>query len=228
MMLNKFFIFLFKFKFLKRFIPSLIRKISFLKEKYPIKLDGFQMHLSLKNSIERKIYLNHSYEKEQISYLSKSIENLYVDYFIDIGSYIGYYSLYFYKFNNIKKFIAIEPIRKNFLDLNNNININHFDITTHNVACSNTNEEKKMWYTNSKKMSGSSILSDYDFEYSKYSGSAYTNRDYNIAKKEIFYENIISKKLDDIISINNKLIVVKIDVERHELPVLNGGKSIFF
>ncbi len=44
----------------------------------------------------------------------------------------------------------------------------------------------------------------------------------------MIYETVNSKKLDDIVSINNKNIIVKIDVERHEMSVLEGAKNIFF
>ena len=44
----------------------------------------------------------------------------------------------------------------------------------------------------------------------------------------MIYESVNTRKLDDIISINGKNIIVKIDVERHELSVLEGAKNIFF
>ncbi len=97
----------------------------------------------MKNSIERKIFLESSYEDDKISFLSKSIKDSDFDCFIDIGAYIGYYSLYFYKYKNIKKIISIEPNKDSFTNLLKNIYLNKFDISTFNFACSNTNGLKK-------------------------------------------------------------------------------------
>ena len=97
-----------------------------------------------------------------------------------------------------------------------------------------------MWYSDKNKQSGSSILEINDTEYNKYSKdykdnpevlklhNKYKAKDYQISKSDLFYESVKSKKLDDVLFINNKNIAVKVDVERHELSVLEGAKNIFF
>lgn len=227
-MQNKFINFFYNIKLFKRLIPSIIRKISFFKKKHLVQLNGFKLNLSLKNSIDRRIFLENSYEHDRVSFLEKSTKDLDFDYFIDIGAYIGYYSLHFAKFKNIKKIISIEPNSENFLNLQNNISLNKYDITAYNLACSNKNESKKLWFSDPNKKSGSSILDEDDFEYNKYSADVKENKDYQISKNDLIYETVNTKKLDDIMSINEKNIIVKIDVERHELSVLEGAKNIFF
>ena len=227
-MQNKILNFLYNIRLFRRLIPSIIRKISFFKKKHLAQLNGFKLNLSLKNSVDRRIFLENSYESDQVSFLEKSTKDLDFDYFIDIGAYIGYYSLYFAKFKNIKKIISIEPNRESFLSLQNNISLNKYDITAYNLACSNKNESKKLWFSDPNKKSGSSILDEADFEYNKYSADIKKNKDYQISKNDLIYEAVNAKKLDDIISINDKNIIVKIDVERHELSVLEGAKNIFF
>ena len=227
-MQNKILKFFLGINFFKRIIPSIIRKIHFLKKNHVVQLKGFKLNLSLKNSIERKIFLESSYEDDKISFLSKSIKDSDFDYFVDIGAYIGYYSLYFYKYKNIKKIISIEPNKDSFTNLLKNIYLNKFDISTYNFACSNTNGLKKIWFSDTNKKGGSSVLDENDFEYKKYNVDFKIDRDYRISKNDLIYETVNSKKLDDIVSINNKNIIVKIDVERHEMSVLEGAKNIFF
>ena len=239
-MQNKFLKIFLDVKFFKRVIPSILRKLSFFKKNYILDLNDFKLNLSIKNSIERKIFLDSSYEDDKISFLANSIKDRDFDYFIDIGAYIGYYSLYLYKYKNIKNFISIEPNNESFLNLTNNINLNKFNITAYNFACSNINETKKLWYSNKNKQSGSAILEKDDKEYNKYSKdykdnpkflklhNKYKPKDYQISKSDLIYENVESKKLDDLLTVSNKNIAVKIDVERHELSVLEGAKNIFF
>ena len=218
-MQNKIQNFLYNIRLFRRLIPSIIRKISFFKKKHLAQLNGFKLNLSLKNSVDRRIFLENSYESDRVSFLEKSTKDLDFDYFIDIGAYIGYYSLYFAKFKNIKKIISIEPNRENFLSLQNNISLNKYDISAYNLACSNKNESKKLWFSDPNKRSGSSILDEADFEYNKYSAEIKKNKDCQISKNDLIYEAVNAKKLDDIISI---------DVERHELSVLEGARNIFF
>jgi hypothetical protein len=55
-------------------------------------------------------------------------------------------------------------------------------------------------------------LDENDFEYIKYNDDYKENRDYRISKNDLIYETVNSKKLDDIVSINNKNIIVKIEL----------------
>ena len=60
-------------------------------------------------------------------------------------------------------------------------------------------------------MGGSSIYNKNDPELLKYK------------KEDIKFEKIDAKKLDDIIDIKNNNVLIKIDVERHEIDVLKGA-----
>ena len=62
-------------------------------------------------------------------------------------------------------------------------------------------------------MGGSSVYNKNDPELSKYK------------KEDIKFEEIKAKKLDDILDIKNKNLLIKIDVERHEINVLKGASE---
>ena len=165
------------------------------------------MKIDLTQAIDREIYLNGFYEKEQLIFLDKICNKDEITHFLDIGANIGYYSLYFKKISNI---FAFEPNKKNFLRLKENNELNNLNIKMYNFGLSNTNSDSEIWYTNKDKMGGSAIYEKNDPALKKYN------------YKDIIKEKILTKKLDDIIDINNSKILVKIDVERHEKKVLEG------
>ena len=85
---------LYKFKVFKRLIPSLLRKF-FFSEGINIQLKNFKINLNTKSSIDREIFLKGSYDKDKIDFIENNVDFNSIDYFLDIGAYIGYYSLYF-------------------------------------------------------------------------------------------------------------------------------------
>ena len=86
---------LYRFKFLKRFVPSLIKiivKLASIKN-VKIKHDQINLNLNLNNPIDREIYLKNIYEHKQLKFLSQQIEINNFDIFLDIGAHMGFYSL---------------------------------------------------------------------------------------------------------------------------------------
>tara|TARA_B100000902_G_scaffold239639_1_gene226942 strand:- start:487 stop:1251 length:765 start_codon:yes stop_codon:yes gene_type:complete len=199
-----------KFPFSKRFVPSLIKRFFFSKVQI-INLDFGKIKIDLSQAIDREIYLNEFYEKEQLMFLHKIYSEKKINHFFDIGANIGYYSLFFQKIKNIH---AFEPNKKNFLRLKENVKLNNLNINTYNFGLSNSNSETEIWYTNKDKMGGSAIFDKNDPELKKYKNES------------IIKEKILIKKLDDVIHINNEEILIKIDVERHEKKVLEGMNKL--
>ena len=232
-------IFLYKKRFFKRIIPSFLRRFYFLFSNKIFNIENFKLRLNLRNSLERKIFLENSFENEQINFIKKNIENVNFDYFIDIGAYIGYYTLYFSKFPNINKIISIEANKTNYNNLLKNISLNKLNnVIAHNFACSDTDSQVKLWYSDPNKMGGSSVLNANDYEFNKYGSNSNLDqnhlkkhynksyKDYNKSKENFFYQNIESKKFDNIFNAINKNLLIKIDVERHEIFVLKGAEKI--
>jgi FkbM family methyltransferase len=200
-----------KIKIFKRLIPSILRKQIFFSKFQTINIGFCKINLNLENSIDREIYLKGNYEKDKINFLNKISKFSNIDYFLDIGSYIGYYALFF---NKIKNVYAFEPNKKTFTILKKNVQINNFNIKIKNFACSSLNTKSKIWYTDENKMGGSSIKMNFDPEIFKYN------------KKQIKFENVNLRKLDEVLCLRNKNILMKIDVERHELDVLKGAEKL--
>ena len=211
-MIRKVLIFLFSLKFFRRIIPSLIRKFSFFSAGKIILLDDFKINLFLTSSIDREIYLKNEYEKDQLDFVKKELLSQKYEYFFDIGAYIGYYSLSLCKLVN--NTAAFEPNQQNFQRLTKNVEINNFNISCHNLGCSDRKSKLNLWFTDKNKRGGSSILQDTDKEINKYD------------KTKLLFEEIDTDKLDNLYPLKNKKIFFKIDVERHELNVLKGASNI--
>ena len=211
--MHKFFKFLYSLKFplFKRLIPSLVKRFFFLSKNQIIKLNFGKIKIDLTQAIDREIYLNGFYEKEQLVFLDKICNKDEITHFLDIGANIGYYSLYFKKINNI---FAFEPNKKNFLRLKENNELNNLNIKMYNFGLSNTNSDSEIWYTNKDKMGGSAIFNKNDPELKKYD------------PKDIIKEDILIKRLDEVLNISKSKIMIKIDVERHEKKVLEGMQNI--
>ena len=239
MMFKNILVFLYNKRIFRRIIPSFLRRFYFLFSNKIFNIENFKLKLNLRNSLERKIFLENSFENEQINFIKKNIKNVNFDYFIDIGAYIGYYTLYFSQFSNIQKIVSIEANKTNYDNLLKNISLNKLNnVIAHNFACSDTDSQVKLWYSDPNKMGGSSVLNTNDYEFNKYSSNPNLDqnhlkkhynksyKDYKKSKENFFYQNVESKKFDNIFNTINKNLLIKIDVERHEIFVLKGAEKI--
>jgi FkbM family methyltransferase len=206
---------LYKISLLKRIVPSILKiyiKI-FKKNEIIIKHKKIFLKLNLFNPIDREIFLKDNYEKDQLDYLTKIIEEKKIQYFLDVGAHMGYYSINLAK-KNIRT-IAFEPIKRNFEQLKKNKDLNKLEnLVIHNFALSNEKKDITMWVPDINKTGGFSIYDINDEEIKKYD------------QKKIFKTINRAEKGDDIINFKGKKIAIKLDVERHELKVLEGLYNI--
>ena len=155
-------------------------------------------------------YYNYFYGEEEIKFLFKYFKNYKGNYiFVDIGANYGIYTFLFYK--NSAYTYAIEPIstcleyiKKGFLNKKN--------IEFINKIASNKNGETvlKTPIENGLPIYGkSSVVNNF-------------NNYENIICKTF----IMDKYFDEIDSKKHEIIFIKIDVEGHELEVLQGAAKI--
>jgi FkbM family methyltransferase len=122
--------------------------------------------------------------------------------FVDIGANQGIYTLIASKNRNIKKIYSFEPVPENFKSLKKNIKLNSFDkITTIKAAISSQNKNR---YISFNKF---------------HTGTSSLDLKKNNTNKLIKIKTINFKYLKKLIKHNYNLII-KIDVEGHELVVL--------
>ena len=87
--------FLYKFKVLKRIVPTFLKvmvKFFYIKE-IKVVHNNLIFSLNPKNPIDREIYLKDKYENDQITFLKKKIVENRIKIFIDIGAHMGFYSI---------------------------------------------------------------------------------------------------------------------------------------
>lgn len=130
--------------------------------------------------------------------------------FVDVGANVGYYSLLLAKNNPDIKIISIEAHPENFKAMNKNIKINNFqNIIAINKAVSNQSGGKIRLYEY------------FDENGRKFTGMFDNSNRYN-AKS---FREIDCDSLDNILSTNKIVYVIKIDIEGEESNALLGATN---
>lgn len=189
-----------------------IRKIksSFLKRFYIITNGGYSVGQSYgvrflfdwRHSIDKKV-ASHLYEDDQLEFIQKTASEIKPDYFFDIGAHAGLYSMLVQNASRTTEVHAFEPDVQNLCQLNANVYLNEF--------CSQ--------------------MHIHNFAISSQSGSSYFNRSQETSRgtrhlSEHTGDKIVTKKLDDLFNFEGCSVFMKIDVEGHDIKVIEGGKKL--
>tara|TARA_Y100000741_G_scaffold106345_1_gene79470 strand:- start:44 stop:835 length:792 start_codon:yes stop_codon:yes gene_type:complete len=204
-----------KFPFFNRLVPSIsIRLLKLLKKNRGyFKVGDNKMFLDFLDPIDRQLILYQKYEYEEILILKELIKKHQANFFFDIGSNCGYYSLKLANiFKNLKIF-AFDPNAEANYKFKKTLNIYPTlseRITLHNFGLSDVNSVFKM-------------RTKIKYGYAQTGGSALHNNE-NHKDTKTFDANF--KIADEIFSITNSVLAIKIDVENLEYRTLNGLKKI--
>ena len=201
---------------IKRLYSSISTRIFKLikKKKFFLDFKGIKFSLDINEPIDKSIILFNYYENNQINTSIKLISKYNASIYFDIGANCGIYSLILAKkFNNLKIY-SFEPIKLSYDKFIHNISINKNiqNIKLYNFGLSNKNTNLKMKAlikNNYTQLGGFGVLNKYD------------------DLKNKFLSEANFKKGDDFFKFHNKIIFLKIDVEGHELKVLEGFKNLF-
>jgi len=181
----------------------------FFKE---INVNGNNFFIQLqptKNGCVGEIKATHGYWENELS--QQLIKTLKAgDTFLDIGANIGYHSLLIVSI--LKREItvhAFEPIPVLFKQFEQSIQKNNFtNLTLHNFGLGDINEDVTI-FLRDENMGGSSL-----FEYKNLDVVRSSQTD-----------TISLKTLDSVFNNNDKVDVIKIDVEGYEFEALKGGEN---
>ena len=196
-------------KYFVRFSPKLYKHLHF-RGVFTVRIDP---HKSFKiihygYQIENELFwagIQNGWEKESIKLWIElcSISNT----IIDVGANTGIYSLVAQTVNPSAKIVAFEPVENVYNKLNENCRMNHFPIKTINKALSNYNGAAVIY------------LPSLDHTY-----SVTVNENLNNSSIPVIEQTIQVIKLKSFIEefqIMN-IDLMKIDVETHEVEVLEG------
>ncbi len=197
---------LIKIPILKRLIPSLYKKYVLLFNQYikEVQIDDVNYNLDLRHLIDRRFFFHNGYEDELFKPLSDIIIKNKIDYFLDIGSCWGVYSLRLAGIHKNLKILAFDPIKTNIKRLNLSIKKNNFK----NVECFHT-------AIGSKK--GKVTLGATE----KYSPNYEINE-----INSVINETSELNSLDFFLKTEDKFLILKIDTEGYELEVLKGAINL--
>lgn len=177
-----------------------------------IKLDDIEFYMKCNNddTVVKELYHSNfkGWERNEIDFIKELTTKKKYDYFFDIGSYTGFYSLLMSKINcdtKIFSFEIIDSIRKR---LEENIIINKFtNITTFNKGIDSNSKKGNIKFGWSQS---DSILT---------SVSKITNDNTGTKIDCISIDDFVK---ENDIPIKNKNIFIKVDTEGTELNVLKG------
>ena len=183
---------------------------GFKRDKFQIaNRKGGVFLLNYKNYIDRKILVDGLYEPEQVAKFAELATNMQAAYFFDIGANIGVYTVQMARIPTIHTIVSFEPMPANRSQLHANLLLNGLSelVEVHPYALSNT-DGNAVFLQNKGNSTGRSRIKE---------TNTYTLDDTK------FEEVIVqTKKLDGISEIKNQKLAFKIDVEGHELMVLEG------
>jgi FkbM family methyltransferase len=203
-------------KDIRQFKKSLIYYLIFrlvrkkLNNKLLVNIHNFRFYASNNRnktsySVLRKCDFEDLQEFKFLSFISKKNQI----FLFDCGANFGFYSLYVASLNKKNKVISIEASNSTFLDLNENVKINNFqNIETINLAVSDNNNDIVELFESEKDWESS--ISHSNFK----------------KKKTISIKTTSLDKYNEKYNLVDFAVVIKIDVEGHDIKVLNGSLDI--
>lgn len=155
------------------------------------------------NYIDREIEAFGEYEAVQVSGLLEKISESNATHFVDIGANLGIYSLAVAKSCPNCEILAFEPDRRNFSQLHANIFLNDLQDRIR--------------------------VEPYAISAAKGSARFYRYQDENRGRSGLSEDGsymVETRRLDDLLQVSGKKIVVKIDVEGREQDVISGAINV--
>ena len=198
--------FLIKLPILKRLIPSFYKKYLFFFNKYSKKviINNVIYDLDLRHLIDRRFFFHKTYEEELFNPLNDIINNNKIDFFLDIGSCWGVYSLKIAGIHRNLKILAFDPIKSNIERLNISIKKNNFK----NIECFHTaigSKKGKVTLGATEKYSPNYEIDEID---------------------SVINETSELNSLDFLLNTKGKFLILKIDTEGYEFEVLKGAINL--
>ena len=150
--------------------------------------------------------LSQGYETLQPYMLMAFAKKLNAEVFLDIGANIGYYSFFVSSIEGVDEIHAFEPAPTTFEELRANVALNRARITCHQMAVSDTSGSVRFGMVSETSGANSVATSD-----------------------ETDYPSVIevpSATLDSLFDWQNRVIIMKMDVEGHEPQAIDGAAQL--
>ncbi|MER3427206.1 MAG: hypothetical protein C4334_03760 [Pyrinomonas sp.] len=169
--------------------------------------------LDLASYIDSRLFLEGSYEAETIRALRCAIEEQGYTHFVDVGANIGVHTVALGSCPAIERVFAFEPDARSRAQLVANLLLNDLDrkVELYDLALSSSEGEAVLHRSDEPK----------DFDAGKRNLGTHSLH-FNAARHATSATVVRTSRLDRLLPLRGERVVVKIDVEGHELEVLRG------
>lgn len=163
------------------------------------------------NSIDRN-QLSFKYEPLQPLLLLEIMDDIKAEYFFDIGSNIGLYTILMSLSKNISHIYSYEPAKDTYLELEANIRLNDLSKIATPYCLGVSSKDGTSHFQIESSLSGINSIVDTSFH-----------------DKNLFHDIVEIKTiaLDNFYHFTSKNLAFKIDVEGHEYDVILGAQKLF-
>jgi FkbM family methyltransferase len=153
----------------------------------------------------------HRFEWRELKMMTEACRRMKPDLFLDVGANLGLYSCVIASQNLVPRTIAFEPDRENFARLSRNIALNNLGarVEAHQAAVG-AKGGTAMLHPSARDNRGQSSIDEAPPGYAE--GTSY---------------DVAVVTLDDLVTMVDRKVVIKMDVEGHEGEVLNGAERLF-
>jgi FkbM family methyltransferase len=154
------------------------------------------------------MYSRGFWEEKEIDFLMAEAEkarhaHALESWFLDVGANIGLYAVYFNAYGNFQKVIAFEPEQKNLIELRLNLQMNEAS-SVELLAVGLSDEDRTATLSTSKGTVSSTLENVLDSDNT---------------------QQITVKSFDQLYQPSGLLLIVKMDIEGHELQALRGMQT---
>jgi len=195
-------------------IWSLSKQITRLRS-FPLlaRLSDASFLLDPRNWIDNRLASGVPYESEQLAKATQIITEERLDTLVDVGANIGVYTVLIGRLPQIRRVLSFEPLRRNFNQLSGNIFANGLDskVDAYRVALSDHAAQRTIYVDPTSTGVSRLELAD-------------CGRDTTVFTQQ---EQIRTACFDDLVTLENRRIYLKIDIEGHALQTLTGMERLF-
>ncbi len=194
-------------------IRSLSKRLTRLR-RFPVVADrrGATFVLDPRNWIDNRLLARAPFEEKQIARAHELVTAYRLDTFLDVGANIGLYTVLLGRMPEIKQVHAFEPVARNFNQLCGNVFANRLDskVEAHRLAASNTTGCATIHIDPASTGVSRLALSG-------------TSRDTRVFRET---ETVSLGRIDDVLNLSDRRLFIKVDVEGHALPALEGMRNL--
>ena len=176
---------------------------------------GHRMLLDLDQYIDSHLYIDGAYEQDCLSVFADTAVEFGATRFFDIGANLGIYTLHFAELPGIEEIHCFEPDPRTFAQLLANLLLAGLTdrVLAHCVALSALDEPAGTLY-----LSRSRSSHEMDKSAAGTTSLVFDERRHSDGR----VRRVPMRRLDGLVQMQNETLAIKIDVEGHELSVLQG------